>query len=277
MKQILIICDGILAKHFLERVAKVTNVIHNYVVVAYNDDFIPQILKDNNEFAIHYFDPTSLEKLRLIMQDYDFDRCLIILDNEFDTRTTLNNVKILSPELELYVTDSWGQFIKRYKEEKHIKVINTLSLCSSRLIGLLPDSPIYADNIGIGKGEIMEVKVPVGSSFAYKRVGRSQEKYKIPMIYRYNNYIVATPNTVIMPNDSILAVGEPSALRSLFGMIKKQEGQFPSPFGANLYILIDMKNMSDDTINGIIETSLYLHENLQSYKLYIQVINPTVN
>ena len=277
MKQILIICDGILAKHFLERVGKITNVIHNYVIVAYSDTFIPQNLKDNADFTLHYFDPTSLEKLRFIVQDYEFDRCLIVLDNEFDTRTTLNNVKILSPELELYVVDSWGQFGKHYKEEKHIKVINTLSLCSSRLIGFLPDSPVFANNVGIGKGEIMEVKVPVGSSFAYKRVGHSQEKYKIPMIYRHNNYIVTTPNTVIMPNDSLLVVGEPSALRTLFGMIKKQDGQFPSPFGVNLYLLVDMKNMSEKTINRLLDSSLYLNENLQNYKLYIQVINPTAN
>ena len=51
MKQILIICDGILAKHFLERVFKIKNVLHNYVIIAKSDEFVPQKLK-NSENSI---------------------------------------------------------------------------------------------------------------------------------------------------------------------------------------------------------------------------------
>lgn len=278
MKQILIICDGILAKHFLERVFKIKNTIHNYIVIAKSDEFIPQKLKESENFLIHNFDPTSLEKLRSIVGNGEFMQCIVVMDDEFDTKITTQNLKEISPELELYIVDFWG-FTKEYKNEDHIKVLNALSLCSSRLIGFLPDSPVYADNLGLGKGEIMEVKVPIGSSYAYKKVGflTAHGKFQIPMIYRHNSYIVTDPNTVVMPNDSILVVGEPSALRTLFRTIKKQTGQFPAPFGANLYALIDMKNMSKSQISCVIQTAKYLDENLQNHKLYLRVINPTIN
>ncbi len=278
MKQILIICDGILAKHFLERVFKIKNVLHNYVIIAKSDEFVPQKLKDSENFLIHSFDPTSLEKLRQIVIESEFMQCIVVMESEFDTKITTANLKEISPELELYIVDFWG-FAKEYKNEDHIKVLNALSLCSSRLIGFLPDSPIYADNIGIGKGEIMEVKVPIGSSYAYKKVGllTAQGKFQIPMIYRHNSYIVTNANTVIMPNDSILVVGEPSALRTLFRTIKKQIGQFPSPFGLNLYALIDMKNMSKSQIEKILQTAQFLNENLQNHKLFVRILNPTIN
>ena len=278
MKQILIICDGILAKHFLERVFKIKNVLHNYVIIARNDEVVPQKLKESENFFIHKFDPTSLEKLRSIVGNGEFMECIVVMENEFDTKVTAANLKEISPELELYIVDFWG-FAKEYKNENHIKVLNALSLCSSRLIGFLPDSPVYADNLGLGKGEIMEVKVPVGSSYAYKKVGllTSQGKFQIPMIYRHNSYIVTNQNTVVMPNDSILVVGEPSALRTLFRTVKKQVGQFPSPFGLNLYALIDMKNMSKSQISRLVQTAEFLDENLQNHKLFIRILNPTIN
>ena len=142
MKQILIICDGILAKHFLERVFKIKNVLHNYVIIAKSDEFVPQKLKDSENFLIHSFDPTSLEKLRQIVIESEFMQCIVVMDDEFDTKITTANLKEISPELELYIVDFWG-FAKEYKNEDHIKVLNALSLCSSRLIGFLPDSPIF--------------------------------------------------------------------------------------------------------------------------------------
>ena len=92
MKQILIICDGILAKHFLERVFKIKNVLHNYVIIAKSDEFVPQKLKDSENFLIHSFDPTSLEKLRQIVIESEFMQCIVVMDDEFDTKITTANL-----------------------------------------------------------------------------------------------------------------------------------------------------------------------------------------
>ena len=124
----------------------------------------------------------------------------------------------------------------------------------------------------------MEVKVPVGSSFAYKKISTlSNAKYQIPMIYRHNNHIVTTPGSRIYPNDTILVVGEPSALRVVFAEVKKQSGQFPSPFGLNIFALIDMKKMSGDEIARTVRALEFLDLHIRNHKIYLRILNPLLN
>ena len=195
MKQILIIASGEFARHFLSQVYKIKDVVHNYRVVAKSALSVPEALQKEQNFSIEIFDPTSIERLRVVLSLAEFDRCIMIMDDEFDAKVTLENLKTLAPDLELYAADFWG-LLRENKNEAHVKIVNTLALNSSRFIGFLPDSPVFADNIGLGRGEIMELKVPVGSSFAYKKISTlSNAKYQIPMIYRHNNYIVTTPGS----------------------------------------------------------------------------------
>lgn len=277
MKQILIIASGEFARHFLSQVYKIKDVVHNYRVVAKNALSVPEALQKEQNFSIEIFDPTSIERLRVVLSLAEFDRCIMIMDDEFDAKVTLENLKTLAPDLELYAADFWG-LLRENKNEAHVKIVNTLALNSSRFIGFLPDSPVFAGNIGLGRGEIMELKVPVGSSFAYKKLSvLHSAKYQIPMIYRHNNYIVTSPNTRIYPNDTILVVGEPSALRAVFAEAKKQKGQFPSPFGLNIYALIDMKKMSESEISKAIRALEFLDLHIKNHKIYLRVLNPTIN
>ena len=264
MKQVLIIASGKFARHFLSKVCKIKDVIRSYRVIAKNTDAVPTELENESNFSVEIFDSTSIERLRVVLAEEEFDRCIVIMEDEFDTKVTLENLKTLAPDLELYVADFWG-LLRENKNEAHVKIVNTLALNSSRFIGFLPDSPVFADNIGLGRGEIMEVKVPVGSSFAYKKISTlSNAKYQIPMIYRHNNYIVTTPGSRIYPNDTILVVGEPSALRAVFAEVKKQSGQFPSPFGLNIFALIDMRKMSDDEIARTVRALEFLDLHIKS-------------
>lgn len=277
MKQILIIASGEFARHFLSRVNKLKDVMHEYRVVAKDAFSVPEALQKEQNFTVEIFDPTSIERLRVVLSLAEFDRCIMIMDDEFDAKVTLENLKTLAPDLELYAADFWG-LLRENKNEAHVKIVNTLALNSSRFIGFLPDSPVFAGNIGLGRGEIMEVKVPIGSSFAYKKLSTLRnDKYQIPMIYRHNNYIVTSPGTRIYPNDTILVVGEPSALRAVFAEVKKQKGQFPSPFGLNIYALIDMKKMSEEGISKAIRALEFLDGRIKNHKIYLRILNPTIN
>lgn len=280
MKQILIIADGILARNFLRRIYKIKNIIHKYTIISQNpQNSVPNELYESEIFEIHNFDATSKEKLKIVLEKQNFDQCILVSDNEFDTKITYENLKQIAPEMELYVVDRFGTFANsENKKDEHTKTINSLSLISSRLVGFLPDSPVFADNIGIGKGEIMEVKIPIASSFAYKKVGLlTTSKFQIPMIYRHNRYIVTNYDTMVFPNDTILLVGEPSALRSVYSAIKEENGQFPSPFGVNICTFIDMKILNENEISHIINVGISLNKTLKSHKFFIKIINPTIS
>lgn len=71
----------------------------------------------------------------------------------------------------------------------------------------------------------------------------------------------------------LLVVGDPKFLRQVFRSIKQNLGLFPSPFGSNILTIIDMKKMSEDEMQRLLEDSLYFNKNLINKRLYIKVIN----
>ncbi|MCW1360465.1 hypothetical protein OLQ22_04855 [Campylobacter jejuni] len=81
---------------------------------------------------------------------------------------------------------------------------------------------------------------------------------------------------MLQPNDSILVVGEPSVLQGVYHNVKKDKGQFPSPFGSNIYCFLDMKTMTQETQEKLLSTCLSLHAKINNKKLFIEVFNPTL-
>ncbi|QKF64791.1 hypothetical protein [Campylobacter corcagiensis] len=273
MKNIMIICDGILAKNFLEKIVTLKNLRHNYTIIYNSDETISENIVGDN-LTLEKFDATSLPRLKVALSK-KFDTFMIIQDNKFNTINIYKNLREILPDVEIYLLDAWDDFSDRL-DDKHLKSVDLLDIITSRLVGYLPDHPILADDIGLGSGEIMEAKVPVGSSFAYKRVGMfTNQKYKIPMIYRHNEAIVTKYNTMIFPNDTILMVGEPSVLKDVYTTIKTARGQFPSPFGINFYLIIDMARTEKNEILKMIKSAKFLNETLTNHKLFIRIINPT--
>jgi len=67
MKNILILADGIVAKHFLERVIENYATENNYYVVYYNEKVLPKFRNSNMKFF--FFDPTSYIKLSQLFDE----------------------------------------------------------------------------------------------------------------------------------------------------------------------------------------------------------------
>lgn len=275
MKNILIVADGIVAKHFLERLFVAKNSSHHYVVITYDDDMIPKNVNLEN-FSFYKFDPTSLDKLKRVTNAY-FSRFMVVMQDKLDTLSVYKNLREISKKTDILLVDNWG-LEDEIGEDRNLSLLDERKVMTIRLIDYLPDIPVIADNVGLGEGEIMQVKVPVGSSYMYRHVGSiQQKKWRIAMIYRGSNFMIATPKSMILPNDTLLIIGEPSVLLSVFRSIKRATGQFPSPFGLNLYTIIDMKNMSEDESLKLIKQSIRVNQKLNNRRLYFKVINPKLN
>ena len=273
MKNILIVADGIVAKHFLERLFVSRSSTHNYVVIACGDEDYSDVNLEN--FTFYRFDPTSLDRLRQVASGY-FSQFMIMLKDGFDTVSVYNNLRQISKKTEILMLDLWG--LGGLEDDSHLTILDARAVLTARLMDFLPDIPVVADNLGLGKGEIMEVKVPVGSSFMYRHISSiTQKKWRIAMIYRGSNFMIAKPNLMILPGDVLLIVGEPSVLLSVFRSVKKETGQFPNPFGHNIYLFLDMKKMGEKLCIRLLEQSLKLHEKLNNRRLFVKVVNPTLN
>ena len=269
MKKILIIADGILAKQFLEKVMETEAGENSYTIITYKEETLPKKRPEN--FKFFEFDPTSYEKLSIILNE-QFFQVMIIMSNELDVKATYTNIRKVDGKVRIVIMDRWDLQI----EDKRLLMLNSREILASRFTDHLPNTPIVAQNIGLGIGEIMEVSVPVGSSYAYRHLASiEQSKWKIAAVYRSNTLILPRPALMLLPNDLLLLVGDPKVLQSVFKSIKRELGQFPSPFGSSIYCLIDMLSMNDDEIDSLINDALLLHSKLNSNKLHVKIINPT--
>lgn len=266
MKKILILTDGKTGKHFVERVA-VTYTSENIYYVVSMDKLNIENAKPS-QFKFYQFDPTSFYKLSNLLK-MDFIQVIIALKSQIDVEISIKNIRVIRPQLNITFLDRWGLNI----DDENIISINTNDLLSSRLLDHLPNVPVIAQNVGMGEGEIMEVLVPFGSSFVYRHIGALEQKnWKIVAIYRNQRLILPTEKRMIQPNDLLLLVGEPTVLKTVYRAIKRELGQFPAPYGNNLYLYIDMAQ-EDKNISKLIKRSKYIHKNLAGI-LYIRIVNP---
>ncbi len=269
MKEILIIADGIVAKQFLERVCSDTTSDNNYIVVYYNDKSI--VDKKADSIKYFKFDPTSLSKMSSIFNK-NIIEVFIVVRKKFDALESYKNIRLLSKDIHIVILDNW--YIK--SDDTNLSLLNMQDILSSRLFDFLPNVSVIAQNVGLGMGEIMEIDVPFGSPYVYRHITSiKQKKWKISALYRANSLILPTKSTIILPNDILLVIGDPNILRGVNISIKQELGSFPSPYGKNIYIIIDMMQNSEDDIDILINNALILHSSINNNKLIIKVINPT--
>ncbi|MDD3324589.1 MAG: potassium transporter TrkA [Sulfurospirillaceae bacterium] len=269
MKKILIIASGILAKQFLERVIDNDTGENNYTLITCKKDELPKKLPEN--FKAYHFDPTSFEKLALVFNDQYF-QAMVMMSKKMDTLVTYKNIRLLDKKIQIIIMSKWDLEI----DDKRVFMLDSREILASRLKDHIPGVPVVAQNVGLGIGEVMEISVPIGSSYVYRHVASiEQKKWKIAAIYRANTLILPRPTLMILPNDVLLTVGDPIVLQSVFRSVKKELGQFPSPFGSSIYCLIDMFSMSEKKIDTLLNDAFLLHAKINNKKLYIKVINPT--
>ena len=270
MKNVLILLDGKVAVALLNRLIQQDMSQTKYDVVYTNDDILPK--NHPKHFTFYKFDPSSYSKLEFIMKKENHSDVLVILSTKADTLAVINNILEIRPEIYSTVYNAWN--IKF--NNKHIKNYDSIGVLSNGLLEQLPNVPVLAQNVGLKKGEIMEINIPFGSLYAYRYIGSIEQKnWKIFAVYR-NNMLVELKATVILkPNDTILIIGKPKVLLQVYSSISNLHGNFPMPFGKNIYVYIDMYIQKIDDILNIINNAKFLSKKLNDKKLIIKIVRPS--
>ena len=268
MKKSLIIAQGTVARHFISRVAELHSSDNFYDIVCSSHERPPSIKTDNIKFF--NIDPTSYLKLSQIYTN-DITQVIVVMDYRKEAIYSIENIRRLSKNLQILVLDKWDLEI----DDPHTMLISSNDFLANRMVDYLPDVPVIAQNVGLGEGEIMEVLVPFGSSYVYRRVSSiSQNDWHISAIYRSNQLLLITKERLILPNDLLLLVGKPSVLKMIYRSIKRELGQFPAPYGHNLYLYIDMSREKETDIYNLVRRAIYVHTRFH-HKLIIKIDNPT--
>ena len=267
MKKILIISDGDAGEHFIKRTIATYTSENIYYVVQRKDIKYEDV--NPKRFKFYEFDTTSLYKIANLLK-MEFVQVVIAMENSLDVENTIKNIRTIKKQLRIIVLNKWNLV----NEDPNIVMINSNEILASRLIDYLPNVPVIAQNVGIGEGEIMEVLVPFGSSFVYRHIGViEQKKWRIVAIYRNRELVMPNRRRMIQPNDLLVLVGEPSVLKSVYRAIKRELGQFPEPFGSNIYLYLDMNIINLDTMQDYLRRAIFVHKKL-NHKIIIRVVNP---
>ncbi|SHO80342.1 TrkA domain protein [hydrothermal vent metagenome] len=270
IKDILILADNPIVKSFLEWTLKEKVIDNRYTIVSLSRD----IILDNNRLIYKNIDPTSYNKLLNITKEKSYSSVFILMNSIDDTNYTLSNMRKIDTKIPIFLLDSWGLDYSN-EELSNLNIINMKQIISSHLYHKLPNVPLIAQNIGLGDGEIMEVLVPYGSNFAYRHIGSiTQRKWKIVAIYRNRKQIIPSAGTMIRPSDTMIIIGRPIVLHGIYKSINERLGEFPNPFGDNIYLILDLSKDIKHAMRYLLE-AIYLLDKLNNKILKVRIINAT--
>jgi len=266
MKNVLVILDGKIAKHLLKKMIDLNNNFNQYDIIYTDDTLLEENIPSN--FTFYKFDPTSYSKISFILSQVTYQNALVVLATKEDTIAVIENIRRKYSDLNFNVYDNWNIQL----DDTNIQYYRGNNIISNGLIELLPNIPVFAQNIGLRQGEIMEIKVPFGSTYAYRYIGSiGQKDWKIVALYRNQKLKNVKASLIIKPNDLIIVIGKPKVLLQVYSAITKTSTQFPMPFGQNLYLYIDMFTQSEDEILNVIKNTKILHRRIKNNKLIVKI------
>ena len=269
MKNVLILANGDMAKHFVKWLGKSRIYSNQYYINSCQED--KECLSTTIDNITYLdIDPTSYLRVKTLMEEIEFSTIFVVLEDKLEAKFTYKNIRFIDDKIFIVFVSKWDDLSF---DDENLNLLNINEVMASSLYEKLPNVPLIAKNIGLGKGEIMEILIPLGSSFAFRHVGAiSHRKWKIVAIYRQEKQIFPTNNTMIQTNDRLIVIGNPLVLEEVYKRVNKRQGVFPEPFGKNLYILVDMGQNKEEILSQINE-AIFLSNKLVKTKLFIRLVN----
>ncbi|WP_121726778.1 COG3400 family protein [Helicobacter labetoulli] len=273
MKKTLIIAQGDIAKIFLDSILDKYFSNDYYIVVSKDMCFIPEKIPSSFEF--HTFDYTSAFRISQIFNEEIYN-IFLVLDDEREIIAAYDLLRELNKKARIVTSLALEKHTQKMKDDKNLIVLNERQIIANKFIERLPNVPLIPRSFGLGQGEIMEVGVPSGSIFAYRHIGSiQQKKWRIVGVYRRGELLLSSHSVVIQPNDSLLIVGDPKMLNDVYMQIKSDIGQFPAPFGRDIFLYVDMSLSNEHRIYNDVQNALFLNEKLKNNKLFIHILKPS--
>ena len=270
MKKILIILDGIVAKKLLQRIVESNTGDNNYDVVYVNDVILP-VQKPSN-FTFYKFDPTSNSKLTMVLEKNIHSEVMMALNSKDEMMSVIKNIREYKKNLQITILDYWGINLN----DQFISIYKGIEVLANGMVERLPNVPVLAQNIGLKQGEIMEIRVPFGSSYAYRSIASIEQKqWRIFGIYRNQKMLELRPTLVLKPNDIILVIGKPTVLMNIYSVIGKTQGQFPMPFGSKIYLYLDLYLEDEKSVIKAVDEAKFLNNKLKNSLLIIKITRPS--
>lgn len=101
------------------------------------------------------------------------------------------------------------------------------------------DGIAVASTIGLGKGDVLEVRVlPTSPFIGQPLMTLDPDRWRVAAIYRRNELVIPTGRTTIEADDRVLLVGDPEILPMVAEDLRVGVPDFPLRFGPNIVVFL---------------------------------------
>lgn len=170
-------------------------------------------------------DPCSLKYIVSTLRDID---------------TNLEMCRIIREELELKIpvilliygdTESKEDLFAPY----NVSLINPLKPAVQSVLKKLDKNVIHAVNLGLEKGELIEVAIRAGSHLVDRKLKYLRpSRWHISALYRDHRLLLPDGNCKLKVGDRVVLVGDPRVLENVTSILLKGEPQFPLQYGTDV-------------------------------------------
>lgn len=135
------------------------------------------------------------------------------------------------------------------------RAVSAPEAMASAIVTRLPSVVVTTSEVGLGKGDIVQVRVLPGSPVVNNRIRDiATREYLVAAIYRDGKLVVPHGDTTIEPNDQVLLVGEPETLGAVAQYFRLGGAQFPHQFGRAVVV------WSDAERTAVIEEAAWIRQ-----------------
>lgn len=217
--------------------------------------------------------PDEMEHVRLIRGDGTSQ--LVLRDAEIGSArafiaTTHNddvNIEACRLANEAHVPEIILRLNEPGREAEALSVgarpVSSANAMASAMISRIPGVVTTTSEVGLGKGDILQVQVLPGSPVVGNQIRHvATREYLVGAIYRDGKLVIPHGDTVIQAGDQVLLVGEPSTLGAVAEYFRLGGAQFPHQFGQSVVVWANQEELRvyDEArwIRGVTQTSTLL-------------------
>jgi Trk K+ transport system NAD-binding subunit len=120
-------------------------------------------------------------------------------------------------------------------EKYNVTIINPLKLGVQAIVKTVEKNVIYATNVGLGKGELIEVAIKTRSHLVGRKLKYLRpSKWHISALYRDGKMILPGGHCSLKVGDRVVLVGDPKVLENVTTTLVKGLPEFPLQYGSDI-------------------------------------------